>query len=56
MFTGKLTDAGTHNSFADTFHRSCNNLNGDLWRSQSRHHNHQSHLHRHRTGQRARAA
>jgi hypothetical protein len=35
MFTGKLTDAGTHNSFADTFHRSWNNLNGDLWRSQS---------------------
>ena len=35
MFTGKLTDAGTHNSFADAFHRSWNNLNGDLWRSQS---------------------
>jgi len=35
MFTGKLTDSGTHNSFADTFHRSWNNLNGDLWRSQS---------------------
>jgi hypothetical protein len=35
MFTGRLTDAGTHNSFADTFHRSWNNLNGDLWRSQS---------------------
>ena len=35
MFTGKLTDAGTHNSFADTFHRSWNNLNGDLWRSQA---------------------
>jgi len=35
MFTGKLTDAGTHNSFADTFHRAWNNLNGDLWRSQS---------------------
>jgi hypothetical protein len=35
MFTGKLTDNGTHNSFADTFHRSWNNLNGDLWRSQS---------------------
>ena len=35
MFTGKLTDAGTYNSFADTFHRSWNNLNGDLWRSQA---------------------
>jgi hypothetical protein len=35
MFTGQLVDAGTHNSFADTFHRSWNNLNGDLWRSQS---------------------
>jgi hypothetical protein len=35
MFTAKLTDAGTHNSFADTFHRAWNNLNGDLWRSQS---------------------
>jgi hypothetical protein len=35
MATGKLTDAGTHNSFADTFHRSWNNLNGDLWRSQA---------------------
>jgi len=35
LFTGKLTDAGTHNSFADTFHRAWNNLNGDLWRSQS---------------------
>jgi hypothetical protein len=35
MFTGKLTDNGTHNSFVDTFHRSWNNLNGDLWRSQA---------------------
>jgi hypothetical protein len=35
MFTGNLTDNGTHNSFVDTFHRSWNNLNGDLWRSQS---------------------
>ena len=35
MFTGKLTDSGTHNSFVDTFHRTWNNLNGDLWRSQS---------------------
>ena len=35
MFTGKLTDAGLHNSFTDSFHRGANNLNGDLWRSQS---------------------
>ena len=35
MATGKLTDAGTHNTFWDAFHRQFNNLNGDLWRSQS---------------------
>ena len=35
MFTGKLTDAGTHNSFWDAFHREFNNLNGDLWRAQA---------------------
>ncbi len=35
MFTGKLVDNGTHNSFWDAFHRTFNNLNGDLWRSQS---------------------
>ncbi len=35
LFTGQLTDAGLHNSFTDSFHRSFNNLNGDLWRSQS---------------------
>lgn len=35
MFTGKLTDAGLHNSWVDTFHRAWNNLNGDLWRSQA---------------------
>ena len=35
MFTGKLSDTGTHNSFTDAFHRSENNLNGDLWRSQA---------------------
>ena len=35
MFTGKLTDAGTHNTFWDGFHRQLNNLNGDLWRSQA---------------------
>jgi hypothetical protein len=35
MYTGLLTDAGTHNSFTDAFHRSQNNLNGDLWRSQA---------------------
>ena len=56
MFTGKLSDSGTHNSFADAFHRSCNNLNGDLWRSQSGRHCHQPRLHRHRPGQRARKA
>lgn len=35
MFTGKLSDTGTYNSFTDAFHRSVNNLNGDLWRSQA---------------------
>ena len=35
LFTGQLTDAGTHNSFVDSFHRGWNNLNGDLWRSQA---------------------
>lgn len=35
MFTGKLVDAGTHNSFTDAFHNSANNLNGSLWRSQA---------------------
>ena len=35
MYTGKLTDSGTHNSFLDTFHRSFNGLNGDLYRSQA---------------------
>jgi len=35
MLTGKLVDAGTHNSFTDAFHRGQNNLNGDLWRSQA---------------------
>ena len=34
MFTGKLTDNGTRNSFLDTFHRSFNGLNGDLYGSQ----------------------
>jgi hypothetical protein len=34
MFTGRLTDSGTHNTFWDAFHRQFNNLNGDLWRSQ----------------------
>jgi len=34
MFTGKLTDAGTRNSFLDTFHRSFNGLNGDWYGSQ----------------------
>jgi len=28
MFTGKLTDNGTRNSFLDTFHRSFNGMNG----------------------------
>jgi hypothetical protein len=35
MFTGKLTDNGTRNSFLDTFHRSFNALNGDQYRSQA---------------------
>ena len=35
MFTGEFNDTGTHNSFVDAFHRSWNNLNGDLWRSQA---------------------
>ena len=34
MFTGKLTDNGTRNSFLDTFHRSFNSLNGDWYMSQ----------------------
>ena len=34
MFTGKLMDNGTRNSFLDTFHRSFNGLNGDWYGSQ----------------------
>ena len=34
MFTGKLTDNGTRNSFLDSFHRSFNGLNGDWYGSQ----------------------
>jgi Pectate lyase superfamily protein len=34
MFTGKLIDNGTRNSFFDTFHRSFNGLNGDWYGSQ----------------------
>ena len=34
MFTGKLTDNGTRNSFLDTFHRSFNGMNGDWYFSQ----------------------
>ncbi|HTM15689.1 MAG TPA: hypothetical protein VL135_02255 [Terracidiphilus sp.] len=34
MFTGKLSDNGTRNSFLDTFHRSFNALNGDWYGSQ----------------------
>jgi hypothetical protein len=34
MFSGKLTDNGTRNSFLDTFHRSFNALNGDWYESQ----------------------
>jgi len=34
MFTGKLSDNGTRNSFLDTFHRSFNSLNGDWYGSQ----------------------
>ena len=35
LFTGRLTDAGTHNTYVDSFHRQWNNLNGDLWRGQA---------------------
>ena len=34
MFTGKLADNGTRNSFIDTFHRSFNGMNGDWYGSQ----------------------
>ncbi len=34
MFTGKLTDNGTRNSFLDTFHRTFNGMNGDWYGSQ----------------------
>ena len=34
MFSGRLTDNGTRNSFLDTFHRSFNGLNGDWYGSQ----------------------
>ena len=34
MFTGRLTDNGTRNSFLDTFHRSFSGLNGDWYGSQ----------------------
>ncbi len=34
MFTGKLMDNGTRNSFLDTFHRSFNGINGDWYGSQ----------------------
>jgi putative flippase GtrA len=35
IHTGKLTDAGTHNTFWDAFHNGVNNLNGNMWRSQA---------------------
>ncbi|HZB89116.1 MAG TPA: hypothetical protein VE291_10690 [Terracidiphilus sp.] len=34
IFTGKLTDNGTHNSFLDTFHRTFNGIYGDWYASQ----------------------
>jgi hypothetical protein len=34
MFTGKLMDNGTRNSFLDTFHRTFNGINGDWYGSQ----------------------
>ena len=34
IFTGRLSDNGTRNSFLDTFHRSFNGLNGDWYGSQ----------------------
>jgi len=35
MFTGKLTDSGTRNTFLDAFHRVFNTLNGDQWHAQA---------------------
>ena len=35
LFTSKTTDAGTYNSFEDSFHHSINSLSGELWRSQA---------------------
>ncbi len=34
MFTGKLADNGTHNSFLDSFHRTFNGIYGDWYASQ----------------------
>lgn len=34
MFTGKLTDNGSRNSFLDAFHRTFNGINGDWYASQ----------------------
>jgi hypothetical protein len=34
MYSGKLTDNGTRNSFLDSFHRSFNGVNGDWYGSQ----------------------
>ena len=34
FFTGRVTDAGEHNSFEDAFHRTFNGLNGDWYGSQ----------------------
>ena len=34
FFTGRLTDAGTQNSFEDSFHRDWNQVNGDYYASQ----------------------
>ena len=35
LFISKTTDAGTYNSFEDSFHHSINSLSGELWRSQA---------------------
>lgn len=35
MFTSKLADAGTRNTFQDAFHRVFNTLNGDQWHAQA---------------------
>ena len=40
LFTSKTTDAGTYNSFEDSFHHSINSLSGEPLALASRHHRH----------------